>query len=87
MTYSHAATGLIFERQRGASPVRITGNTYPHSSELRAGGFAWDAEAKQWVGEAANLCTLRVPEAFRIFSGLEIQTKNKIGGKIAIVGL
>lgn len=87
MTYTHPATGLIFERQPGASPVRITGNTYPHAGALRAAGFAWDAAEKQWEGDAQFLCTLRVSEAFRIFAGLDLRTKSKIGGKIAIVGL
>lgn len=87
MTYTHQATGLIFERQRGASPVRVTGNTFPHKGALRAAGFEWDSENDQWAGDASNLTTLKVAEAFRIFPGLEIKTKNKIGGKIAVIGL
>ena len=87
MNYTHQATGLIFERQRGASPVRVTGNTFPHKAALKAAGFFWDEERKNWAGEAIFLAALNVPESFRIFAGLGLKTKNKIGGKVAIIGL
>lgn len=87
MTYKHSSTGLIFERTRGGSPVRISGNTYPYRSTLREAGFAWSEEAKQWEGEASDLAGLKVPEAYRIMPGLEIVIKTKIGGGTKIVSL